>query len=208
MRIEINNQKILRVPLRLGALAVTVKKATAKTQRRKESLSARQRVERGQAAVELAIQIPLMLVILFGCVQIARIFYVYHTLQKALRGGGALLTRSVNVNYCDPADAALADARNFMVFGNLQGEGAPVVQGLTPDMIQILPERIVTGTTTLTDCLCTPEADGCDVSSGGRSPDFVVVNLRGGFPLPLPFPYVNLGTIKLKVSVRMPVTGG
>lgn len=163
--------------------------------------------QRGQAVVELAFQIPLMLVILFGTVQIARVFYVYHTLQKSLRGGGGLLARSVNVDYCDAADATLADARNFIVFGNLQGEGTPVVQGLTPDMIQILPERAVAGTTGVTECLCAEDPESCAVSSGGRAPDFVVVNLGGGFPIPVLFPFVNLGTINLKVSVRMPMTG-
>ena len=102
----------------------------------------------------------------------------------------------------------IADARNFMVFGNLQGEGIPVVQGLTPDMIQVLPERGVPGSTAVTECLCTAEdPDSCDVSSVGRAPDFVVVNLGAGFPLPVPFPFVNLGTINLRVSVRMPMTG-
>jgi hypothetical protein len=95
-----------------------------------------------------------------------------------------------------------------MVFGNLQGEGTPVVPGFTPDMIQILPERVVAGTTTVTECPCTEDLDGCDVSSAGRAPDFVVVNLMGGFPLQVPFPYMSLGTITLHVSVRMPVTGG
>ena len=164
--------------------------------------------QRGQAVVELAFQIPLMLMLLFGAVQIARIYYVYHSLQKAMRGGAGLLARSVNVNYCDIADPSLTDARNFMVFGNLQGEGVPVVQGLTPDMIQILPERQTPCTTGVTECVCAPDAESCDAQSGGRSPDFVVVNLGSGYPLSMPFPYVNLGAIDLRVSVRMPVTGG
>ena len=170
--------------------------------------SARRRAEQGQAFAELAFQIPLMMVILFGGVQIARVFYVYHSLQKALRGGAGLLARSANVDYCNSADTTSADARNFMVFGNLQGEGSPVVQSLTTDMIQILPERRVAGTMGVTECLCTQDAESCDISSGGRAPDFVVVNLGTGFPLSVPFPYMNLGTISLRVSVRMPVTGG
>ena len=85
-----------------------------------------------------------------GAVQVGRVFFTYHTLQKALRGGAGLIARSVNVNYCDIADPSLADARNFIVYGNLQGQGAPVVQGLTPDLIQILPERRVVDTTELT----------------------------------------------------------
>lgn len=170
--------------------------------------SAGQRAQRGQAVAELAFQIPLMLVILFGAVQIGRVFYVYHTLQKALRGGAGLLARSVNVDYCNSEDTKHTDARNFIVFGNVQAEGVPVVQGLTPDMIQILPERVAAGTTGVTECSCVADANSCDISSGGRAPDFVVVNLGAGFPLQVTFPYVNLGTINLRVSVRMPVTGG
>jgi Flp pilus assembly protein TadG len=72
--------------------------------------------QRGQALTELALHIPLMLVVLFGVVEIARVFYVYHALQKALRGGAAMIARSSNVNYCDAADLALMDARNFIVY--------------------------------------------------------------------------------------------
>ena len=170
--------------------------------------TARRQAECGQAATELAFLIPLLMMILFGAFQLARGFYLYHTLQKALRGGAGLLVRSNNVNYCDLGDAALTDARNFMVFGNLQGTGTTVVQGLTPYMIQILPERTVPNSTVVTECLCTQDPDSCDIGSGGRSPDFVVINLGNGFPVEMLFPYVSLGTILLKVSVRMPVTGG
>jgi hypothetical protein len=156
--------------------------------------------------LELALQIPLVLALLFGAVQLARVFYVYHTLQKAVRGGAGLLARSSNVEYCNASDLTVADARNFIVYGNLQGQGTPVVQGLTPDMIQILPERTMAGSTGVTSCLCDEDAEGC--ASGGRVPDFVVVNLGDGFPLSVPFPFVTLGTINLRVSVRMPVTGG
>jgi hypothetical protein len=157
--------------------------------------------------IELAFQIPLMLALLFACVQMARVFYTYHTLQKALRGGAGLLARSVNVNYCDSQDGVLAEARNFIVYGNLQGQGFPVIQGLTSDMIQFVPERTSAGATGITQCVCTEDVESCDVASGGSPPDFIVVNLQNGFPVSLQFPFVNLGTINLRVSVRMPVTG-
>src|SRR5437762_4539963 len=157
--------------------------------------------QRGQAVVELAFQIPLMVALLFAGVQIARVFYVYHTLQKALRGGAGMLARSVNVDYCDSADAALADARNFIVFGNLQGEGTPIVQGLTTDMIQIFPERSASDPVSVTECFCTAEdAGSCDTSAGGHPPDYVVVKLVDGFPLAVPFSYVHLDAINLTVS--------
>jgi hypothetical protein len=148
------------------------------------------------------------MMILFGAVEIGRVFYVYHSLQKSLRGGAGLLARSTNVAYCDANDPTLMDVKNFMVYGNLQGEGTPILAGLTTDIIQILPERTATDSTAVTSCLCTSDPDSCDASSGGRTPDFVVVNLGSGFPLAVPFPFVNIGTINLKVSVRMPVIGG
>jgi len=167
------------------------------------------RSQRGQAVTELAFQIPLLMALLFGGVQLGRVFYTYHTLQKALRGGAGLLARTVNVAYCPEdaraSDARIADALNFAVYGNLQGLGTPVVTGLTPAMIQVFPERNTSGT--VTTCGCSTDTESCDPTSGGRPPDFVVMNLGSGFPLPVPFPFINFGTINLKVSVRMPVTG-
>ncbi len=155
-------------------------------------------------------QIPLMLLLMFATVQLARVFYVYHTLEKALRGGAGLLARSTNVNYCAADDATITDARNFIIYGNLQGQGLPVVQGLTADMIQVHPERQETGGLALTSCSCgdsSTAGDSCDVASGGRAPEFIVVNLSPVYPLRVAFPFVSFGTIPLNVSVRMPVTG-
>lgn len=164
--------------------------------------------ERGQVAVEFALLLPVMILLLFGIFQVARLFYVYHTLQKALRGGAGFIARLSDVNYCNDQDPFFGDARNFVVFGNLQGAGEPVVQGLTPEMVQIIPERADTDAALVTQCLCTDEATGCDITGSGQAPDFVVVNLGAGFPVDVRFPFVTLGTIPLRVSVRMPVTGG
>ena len=162
--------------------------------------------------MELAILVPILFLMMFGVYQLARVFYTYHTLQKAFRGGAGILARTSNVNYCDPGDPAMLSTQNIVVFGNPQGQGDPVVQGLTVDMVQITPERVTSGATVQCDC-GSGNADSCDITSGGRAPDFVVVNNIGGttplgFPLSVLFPYVNLGTINLRVSVRMAVTGG
>ena len=165
--------------------------------------------QRGQAVIELALVIPAVIIILAGTIQLARIFYTYHTLQKALSGGASLLAKSNNVNYCDAGDPAILGAQNFIVYGNLQGVGTEILSGLADFPVQILPERQDAGTTTLNQCMCTQsDVDSCDVSTGGRAPDFIVVNLGNGFPLQLPFAFVSLTTINLRVSVRMPVTGG
>jgi Flp pilus assembly protein TadG len=165
--------------------------------------------QRGQAALELALQIPLLLVILAGGVQFARVFYTYQTLQKAWRGGAALLAHSSGVNYCDAGDATIAASKNLMIYGNLQGSGMEIARGLANIPIQVVPERQAPNSTAVNTCPCgTRDADDCDVSAGGRPPDFVAVNLGAGYPIQLTFAYVSLAPLNLKVSVRLPVTGG
>lgn len=165
--------------------------------------------QRGQAAVELALLLPILVLLLFGVVQLARVFYVYHTLHKAVRSGAGFLARLSDVNFCDAQGETFLDARNFIVYGNLEGSGAPVVNGLTPEMIQIIAERADPDTSSIALCACAEDGSGCDITTSGRAPDYVVVNLgEAGFPLDVRFPFVNLGAIPLHVSVRMAVTGG
>ncbi len=162
--------------------------------------------ERGQAAVETALLLPVLLLLLFSAYQLGRAFYIYHTLHKAVRGGMQYLLRQPTVNFCDLNDPVLLDAKNFIVYGNLQGSGSAVVTGLTPDMIQILPERGDPLAGTVADCPCTGDGN-CDPANGGRRPDFVTVTFGPGFPLDLTFPLVSFGTINLRVSVRQPYMG-
>ncbi len=165
--------------------------------------------DRGQAATEMALLVPVLILILFGAFDLGRVFYTYHSLQKAPRGGAGVLAHTSNVNFCDPGDTTITDVKNMIVFGNLQGVGDPIILGLTPDMIQVTPERTATGSTVVDQCPCGSDTDSCDPTSGGRAPDFVVVSLGpAGFPLTMALASVNFGTFSLKVSVRMPVTVG
>jgi hypothetical protein len=155
-----------------------------------------------------------LFLILAGALQLARVFYTYHTLESAVRGGSRLLAGSSNVNYCDAGDAAITGAKHFIVYGNLQGAGTPIAQNASCDgsclqaLIQVLPERQDPNSLSVNSCTCgTQSADDCDISAGGRAPDFVVVNLGAGYPVQFPFAFLTLATPNLKVSVRMPVTG-
>jgi acetyl-CoA C-acetyltransferase len=60
--------------------------------------------------LELALQIPLVLALLFGAVQLARVFYVYHTLQKALRGVAGVAPRIMGFGPVPAAKKALERA--------------------------------------------------------------------------------------------------
>lgn len=118
-------------------IAHTVKKA---------SLFARTlaRSERGTQLVELAIVLPLLVLMLGAAAEFGRFFYTYQTLAKATRTGARYLTTESATGTNDPK------AENLVVYGNPAGTGLPVVSGFTAEQVQIsrtggtsaFPERV------------------------------------------------------------------
>ena len=96
-------------------------------------LSRFRRDDRGLQLVEVALVIPIML-LLFGAVaEFGRYFYEYTTAAKAARVGARyLVSKSVSsgINY-------EAQAKNLVVFGNIAGTGSPVLDGLSVDNVQV-----------------------------------------------------------------------
>lgn len=87
------------------------------------------RSESGTQLVELAIVLPLLLVLFGAVAEFGRFFYTYQTLTKATRAGARYLT----------TESSLSDdeAANLAVFGNTTGTGEPVVEGLTPSHVLV-----------------------------------------------------------------------
>lgn len=83
------------------------------------------REERGTQLVELAIVLPIFLVLFGAAAEFGRYFYEYTTLDKATRAGSRYLaTAAVN-------GSEDAKAKNIVVYGNFAGTGTPIVKGLT-----------------------------------------------------------------------------
>jgi hypothetical protein len=83
--------------------------------------------ERGVQLLELAIVLPILLVLFGAVAEFGRYFYEYTTAAKAARVGARyLVSKSVNsaINY-------EAQAKNLVVFGNIAGTGSPVLPGLS-----------------------------------------------------------------------------
>ncbi|HZG53669.1 MAG TPA: TadE family protein [Pyrinomonadaceae bacterium] len=97
--------------------------------------------ERGSQLVELAIVMPLMLLLLGATAEFGRYFYTYTTLLKGTRAAARYLVSQ-------PPGAGDAAARNLLVYGNTAGTGAPVADGLTTANVKITPTK--TGNTTQT----------------------------------------------------------
>lgn len=102
------------------------------------------RGERGTQLVELAIVLPLLVLMLGAAAEFGRFFYTYQTLAKATRTGARYLTTETATGKKDPT------AENLVVYGNEAGTGTPVVSGLSPSQVQIsrtggtsaFPERV------------------------------------------------------------------
>jgi Flp pilus assembly protein TadG len=83
------------------------------------------REERGAQLVELAIVLPIFLMLFGAAAEFGRYFYEYTTLDKATRAGSRYLATAA-VNGTEDTRA-----KNIVVYGNPNGTGTPIINGLT-----------------------------------------------------------------------------
>ena len=89
------------------------------------------RNERGAQLVELAIVLPIFLLLLGATAEFGRYFYEYTTLAKATRVGARYLASAAVKTTEDTI------AKNIVVYGNAAGTGTPILTGLTTANVTI-----------------------------------------------------------------------
>lgn len=106
---------------------------TQRMQVKGNSVRRRAQVERGTQLVELAIVIPILLMLLAAAAEFGNYYYTYTTLTKATRVAARYLT----VNSTDTTEQTVA--KNLAVCGSTSacGTGTAIVKGLTTSNIQI-----------------------------------------------------------------------
>lgn len=102
--------------------------------RRLNCLSRFRRDEQGVQLVELAIVLPVLMMLCAGVVEFGRYFYEYTTAAKGARAGARYLASksatSVGTNW-------QANAKNLVVYGNTAGSGSPILPGLSTANVEV-----------------------------------------------------------------------
>jgi Flp pilus assembly protein TadG len=94
------------------------------------------RNDSGVQLVELAIILPIFVILFAATAEFGRYFYEYTTLAKGARAGARyLVTAKVDCNQGTMA-------KNLVVYGNTAGTGSPILPGLTVANVAISPNDL------------------------------------------------------------------
>src|SRR5215203_2018710 len=103
--------------------------------RRLNWLSRFRRNEAGVQLVEVAIFIPILLMMFGAVAEFGRYFYEYTTLAKGARVGARYMsTKTLRVV---PSKDWISDTKKLVVYGNTAGTGTPLMTGLTVDNVDV-----------------------------------------------------------------------
>lgn len=89
---------------------------------------ARIRHQRGTAILELALVIPMLMMLMVIATDLGRAIMQYNTIAKSARDAARYLSIQL-------PGTRIAEARNLVVFGNPAGTGNPLVPGLAPSHV-------------------------------------------------------------------------
>ena len=99
---------------------------------------------RGNAAAEMALVMPLLLILLFGSAELGNFFMNEHTLVKAVRDGARFAARQNFSNYTacsgEPGGTVVADTKNVVKRGYLTGGGSILTPNISDNNIDVRTE--------------------------------------------------------------------
>ncbi|EKO3377010.1 pilus assembly protein [Vibrio fluvialis] len=87
--------------------------------------------QKGLAAVEFIITVPLLLVLLGGIIEFGNAFVRYNTLSKLVQNGCRFAVTDIYGTASSDSIAEIADIKNMVVYGNKAGTGTALLTTLT-----------------------------------------------------------------------------
>ena len=99
--------------------------------------------QRGIAVVELAIVLPLLLLIFLGTAEFGRALYQYNTLTKTVRDGARYISQhslngTTGVVDIPPTAVAVVETKNLVVYGIRGGAFIPLLPGFTTGDVTVI----------------------------------------------------------------------
>ena len=91
--------------------------------------------ERGAALVEFALCATIFLAVIFGVLEFGRMLWVHNALADATRRAARYAVTRGKSN--EPSSEIQQAIRNVAVYGNPEGSGNPLVDGLAPGQVLI-----------------------------------------------------------------------
>lgn len=153
----------------------------------------------GNMAIESALFIPILVLLIVGMVQFGKITYQYYTIKKIVYAAARQLSLLQGVNFCDLANDAAAQAAIQLALND--STGTPLIANLTADMLQISTYCITGPDTPPAPC----DNPGCPTIA--QRPDFVTVSIPAGYQVRPRISFVDLPPILLRPAITVPFGG-
>jgi Flp pilus assembly protein TadG len=157
--------------------------------------AARRRRTSGNMAIEAAMLIPLLLLLIVGTVQIGKVTYEYYVLKKIVWGAARQLSVQQGLNFCDD----LANDPNAVAAINLalnDSTGTPIIANLTTLNVST---ECADSTGAMGPCLGCPDANPL--------PGFLLVTVPDGYSVNVRIPFLNPIPITLQPFALAPFGG-
>jgi len=96
--------------------------------------------QKGLAAVEFVITLPVLLLVMMATAELGRAFYQYNALEKSVRDATRYLSANAIQDGTKLIDisAYIDDVKNLVVYGDRNGGGIPILPGLVTDDVNVV----------------------------------------------------------------------
>jgi len=155
---------------------------------------------RGNMVLELAMWMPILLLLIAGMIQVGKWTYLDYSLTKILYAAARQAAVQQGLNFCDPLDPATQAALSAALYD--PGTGLPLIRNLSVDMLQVTTQCL-----DATGALGACDVSGCGTPAGAERPDFLTVSMPGGYTIQPRIPFILLNPFALRPTVTVPFNG-
>jgi Flp pilus assembly protein TadG len=149
---------------------------------------------RGNMAIEAAMLIPVLVLLIVGMVQLGKVTYEYYTLKKIVWAAARQMSVQQGLNFCDLANDATAQAAINLALND--STGTPIIANLTTLNVSV---ECADATGAMGPCAGCPDAN--------PQPGFLLVTIPDGYNVNIRIPFLSPIPITLNPYALAPFGG-